>query len=271
MSTQKVDFTEAASEGVTWTLLVTLYLRAYDSRQEHPVLGDHYAAEAVERINYDFDRLARWMLPQANQYLVALRARGLDDWSRAFLAAHPDATVLQLGCGLDSRMLRLDPDGELNWYDVDMPKVIELRREIYPERGRYRMIPASVTDEGWLDAVPADKPVLVIAEGLLPYLTNDQVRRLLERIAGHFGTGELIFDGLSRWAIAGHPLFHWSPGDGRAIERENPRLTLAETVSFAEDYRLISAPVVRGVYRFLRALPGPLGRDMYRLFRYTIG
>ncbi|HZM80885.1 MAG TPA: hypothetical protein VFC19_34615 [Candidatus Limnocylindrales bacterium] len=78
MNAGKVDFSAIPDDGVTWTLLGTLYLRAWESRQPHPILGDHYAAEAVERINYDFAKLHRRVRPSGNQFLVALRARQLD-------------------------------------------------------------------------------------------------------------------------------------------------------------------------------------------------
>ncbi|TGH31839.1 hypothetical protein, partial [Escherichia coli] len=84
---------------VEWTNLVTLYLRACESRSRQPILGDTAAAEAVDRIRYDFKRIHRMSLPASNQYLVALRAVQFDDWCAEFLARHPDAVVLHLGCG----------------------------------------------------------------------------------------------------------------------------------------------------------------------------
>ncbi|MEW9531865.1 class I SAM-dependent methyltransferase [Microbispora sp. NPDC049125] len=255
MNEGKVDFRAVPDDGVTWTLLGTLYLRAWDNRLPHPILGDRYAAEAIERIDYDFAKLKRRVRPGGSQFLVGLRARQLDDWGAAFLARHPDATVLQLGCGLDSRMMRLDPEGALRWFDLDMPQVIDLRRQIYPERGRYRMIGASVTEDGWLEEIPADRPVLVVAEGLLPYLTAADVRRLLGRLTDRFPSGELIFDGLAPWVVRMNKLFQWSPRDGRDVERWNPRLTCAEQVPVTTHRRLIPVRRYRVLYRLLHAVP----------------
>jgi O-methyltransferase involved in polyketide biosynthesis len=255
MNAGKVDFSAIPDDGVTWTLLGTLYLRAWESRLPHPILGDHYAAEAIERIDYDFAKLKRRVRPSGNQFLVGLRARQLDDWSSAFLARHPDATVLQLGCGLDSRMLRLDPKGALHWFDLDVPWVIDLRRRIYPERGRYQMIGASVTEDGWLEEIPADRPVLIVAEGLLPYLTSADVRRLLQRLTDHFASGELIFDGLAPWIVRTSKIFQWSPRDGRDVERWNPRLTCAEQVPITAHRRRIPVRRYRILYRLLHAVP----------------
>lgn len=254
-TTGKVDFTAIPDDGVTWTLLGTLYLRAWESRLPRPILGDHYAAETVDRIDYDWDALKRKVRPEGNQFLVGLRARQLDDWAAAFLAGHPDATVLQLGCGLDSRMLRLDPEGTRRWYDVDVPHVIELRRRIYPDRGDYRMVSASVTDDGWLRDVPAGHPVLVIAEGLVPYLTETEARTLLRRLTDHFPSGELLFDGLVRWAIRISKPLVWSPRDGAEIESWDLGLTCAETVPITTHYRRIPSRAYRAIYRFMAAFP----------------
>lgn len=92
--------------GAAETLLATLYGRAIDARSPHPVLGDRTAAEVLEKIDYDFRRLG---LAHSSAIGVALRARYLDRWTRDFLAEHPGATVLHLGCGLDSRVQRIDP------------------------------------------------------------------------------------------------------------------------------------------------------------------
>jgi O-methyltransferase involved in polyketide biosynthesis len=160
----KVDFSSVRWGSVEWTNLVTLYLRAHESRSRRPILGDHAAAEAVDRIDYDFKRIRRISLPASNQYLVALRAKQLDDWAADFLARHPDAVVLHLGCGLDGRAFRLAPPPSVLWFDIDQPVVIELRRRLYDDTDRYRMIGSSVTDPEWLDQIPTGRPTLVVAE-----------------------------------------------------------------------------------------------------------
>jgi O-methyltransferase involved in polyketide biosynthesis len=266
MNGEKVDATGLSDE-VTWTLLGTLYLRAWESRAERSILRDHWAAEAVDRIDYDFAKLKKRLRPESNQFLVALRASQLDEWSAAFLARHPDATVLQLGCGLDSRMLRLDPPAPARWFDVDLPKVIEIRRRIYAEHDRYQMIGASVTDLDWLDKVPADRPMLITAEGLLMYLAEDEVRGLLQRLTDHFGSGELIFDGVAPWLtrLVGHA--HWGIRNGREIERWNPRLRCVEQLPFTTHYAKIPIRRYRALYRLGNAIPG--WRNMFREYRFT--
>jgi hypothetical protein len=88
------------------TYLATLYGKAMDAGVEHPILGDRFAAEAVARIDYDFKALK---LPKGGEITLAMRAWHFDQWTREFLAANPASMVLHLGCGLDTRVYRVDP------------------------------------------------------------------------------------------------------------------------------------------------------------------
>jgi O-methyltransferase involved in polyketide biosynthesis len=264
---EKADFSGVAWGSVEWTMLCTLYLRAYEYRSGHTVLGDRAAAEAVDRISYDFPRMKRWLRPAGNQFLVALRARRFDIWAADFIRRHPDAVVLHLGCGLDSRVFRLDPPDGVDWFDVDTPDVIAMRRKIFDERDGYRMIGSSVTEPGWLAEIAEGRPALVVAEGLLPYLTAAEVRTLLDRITTRFGVGELMFDGLPRWVVRMSKIQHWGVRDGREIERWNPRMRLAERTTPMADYAHIPARLQRWEFRMFNAM-GPMGRSS-QSFRFT--
>ncbi|MQA08617.1 MAG: class I SAM-dependent methyltransferase [Pseudonocardiaceae bacterium] len=256
MTAGKVDFT-----GVQSTMLVTLFLRALDAKEREPILGDRFAAEAVDRIEYDWTNLDKPIITRT-RFTVTLRARQFDDWTTDFLHRNPDATVLQLACGLDSRAFRLDLPAGVHWFDVDMPDVMELRRKLYHETDDYRMIAASVTDETWLGEIPADKPVLIIVEGLLMYLRETEVRQLLRRLTDHFRTGELIFDGVAPWAAKttqllkkylsrwyDYPAYWTATRDGSDIERWNSRLRYRDDVALMAQYERVPDPNKRRFYR----------------------
>jgi O-methyltransferase involved in polyketide biosynthesis len=271
----KVDFRSVGWGSVEWTNLVTLYLRAYESRSRNPVLGDHSAAEAVDRIDYDFKRIHRTSLPASNQYLVALRAKQLDDWCAAFLAHHADAVVLHLGCGLDGRGFRLAPPPSVLWFDLDQPAVIELRRRLYDDTDSYRMIGSSVTDPQWLDHIPTGRPTLVVAEGLLMYLQESEVRQLLERLTDRFDSGELLFDTLSALAprlskVLTRGIITWGIRDARDIETWNPRLRFLEQTSMLAGYRKIESTPVRLIY-WLSYATLARGYDMLNRFEFSGG
>ena len=221
------------------TYLATLYGKAMDAAADEPILGDRFAAEAVSRIDYDFKALK---LPKGGDITLPMRARHFDEWTRAFLAAHPEATVLHLGCGLDTRVLRIDPGPAVRWYDVDLPDVIALRKQLYPARPGYEMVGTSVTDLGWLDQIPGDKPVLVVAEGLVMYLQEEHLTALFRRITDQFPSGEIAFDGysaamvrlVSRLAtVRGAKVeLVWGVGDPRDLEKQIPKLHLLDEVAF---------------------------------------
>ena len=275
MTAAKVDFRSVRWGSVEWTNLVTLYLRAYESHSRRPILGDHIAAEAVDRIDYDFKRIHRTSLPASNQYLVALRAKQLDDWCAAFLARHADAVVLHLGCGLDGRGYRLAPPPSVLWFDLDQPAVIELRRRLYDDTDSYRMIGSSVTDPQWLDHIPTGRPTLVVAEGLLMYLQESEVRQLLERLTDRFDSGELLFDTLSALAprlskVLTRGIITWGIRDARDIETWNPRLRFLEQTSMLAGYRKIESTPVRLIY-WLSYATLARGYDMLNRFEFSGG
>ncbi|MFD1930389.1 class I SAM-dependent methyltransferase [Nonomuraea mangrovi] len=212
--------------GAQETLLATLYGRALDARSRDPILGDEQAVVAARRIDYDFRRTGMNATTAAG---VALRARQLDDWLGEFLAAHASATVLHLACGLDTRAHRIARPATVRWVDVDLPEVISLRERLLPTPGGdYTQLAASVTEEGWLEQVPADRPTVAVFEGLTMYLRQEDGRRLIQRITERFPSGELLFDVYGSMGIrlqklvpavrnAGARLY-WGVDDPRVIE-----------------------------------------------------
>lgn len=172
-------------------MLATFYAKALDADFPKPILGDRYAKEIVERIDYDWKKTT---ITPRRAPSVTTRSAHFDQWAREFLAAHPRSVVLHLGCGLDSRFFRLQPGPDVEWYDVDYPEVVALRTQLYPSRDHYRVVGASVTDAGWLAEIPADRPTLMLGEGLTMYLTEQDGTALLRRVVGRFASGELQFD-----------------------------------------------------------------------------
>ena len=119
------------------TLLIPLYAKA---QPENPLFFDPKAQGMLSQVDYDFTRLR---VPYKTVVLICQRAKKLDAVARAFLAEHANGIVLHLACGLDSRFWRVD-NGQVEWYDLDMPPVIELRRQFYAEQERYHLIASSL-------------------------------------------------------------------------------------------------------------------------------
>lgn len=218
------------------SLFLTLCGRALDSRLPRSILADAMADEIAEKIGYD---CAKFPMAASKTFDIALRAKKLDEVVRRFVARHPDAVVLELGAGLDTRMFRVDPPPTVDWYDIDFPEVIALRRQVLPPRANAHGIGADLTDPHWLAEVPEDRPAVIVADGLVAFLAQDDLVSLLNRLTGHFPSGELAFNGYTKfhvWAIkhyrgtnsiadvAANPGFD----DPHDPERWNPSLALVE-------------------------------------------
>ena len=182
MTTDKIRFTKEKE-----TMLMTLNGRAIQSQWPNPILRDPWAEEAMRHIDYDISKqykgVGSWsMWRDIGCTVIATRAATFDLLTTRFLADHPDAIVLQVGCGMDSRAFRVNPPAGVEWFDVDFPDVIDLRRQLFPTRDHYHMIGAPLDDLRWLDEVPRARPGLMIAEGVLHYVSETDVKSLLNAV-----------------------------------------------------------------------------------------
>ena len=241
------------------TALLTLYARALDSRRARPILGDALADEVAAKIDYDFAGLG---VMGSTERFVALRAKMLDARIRAFTAEHPDAVVVDLGAGLSSAVFRIDPPKTVDWYNVDLPTVIRLRDDLLPGRDHTHSVSASVAHRDWPDAIPANRPTMVVADGLFAFLDESTIVDLFRRITEHFSSGVLAFydyGKVSRTSRLPGKLLPTRKRMGRLLasawafdgfkdahhpETWNPRLRLIEEVSAMTEPDLASFPAV---------------------------
>jgi len=221
------------------TLLIPLYAKA---QPENPLFFDPQAGEILKRVDYDFERLK---VPQKTVILVCQRAKKLDALVVDFLAQNPQGVVLHLGCGLDSRFWRVG-NGAVRWYDLDMPPVIELRGRLLPTHERNHVLASSVTDLAWIDRLDAGgRPVLVVAEGLLMYLDEADVRRLVVQLGEAFPGCMLaadVFSRLTARSARSHPSLKrtgarlgWGIDDPHAMETWAQGIRLLEEWYFSQD------------------------------------
>jgi O-methyltransferase involved in polyketide biosynthesis len=170
-----------------------------------------------------------------------MRTAIIDFWVRRFLAAHPAATVAEVGTGLNTRFERVD-NGQAYWLDLDLPDTIELRRNFFADTARRRMVAASVLDEDWLAAVAQSPgPYFFVAEGVLVYLPQDRVMATLARIAARFPGALLAMDTYpARSLEQQHKLaarkgigarWAWACDDPRAFERSGLEVVRTATIT----------------------------------------
>ncbi|MGW3688450.1 class I SAM-dependent methyltransferase [Streptomyces sp. NPDC005125] len=185
-------------DGVPETLLWTLYNRAYEAGQPYPVIDDPMALQLVADLDYPFEE--RFGRPNAfHSQAQALRSRCFDLTMEGYLRAHPQATVVALGEGLETGFWRVD-NGRLNWLSVELPEVAALRRTLLPASDRLRTLSRSATDLSWLDEIedPVGRGVAVTTQGLLMYLEPAEVRKILAGCAERLPGGVLVLDSMAR-------------------------------------------------------------------------
>ncbi len=127
--------------------------------------------------------------------VTVFRARSFDDAIRKYVGAHPSATIVNIGCGLDTAFSRVD-NGQILWHDLDLPDALAIRAKYIPETPRGKTIPKSVFDLSWFDSVDfsADRGIFFFIGGLLYYFQEEEVAALVRAMASRFPGGELIFD-----------------------------------------------------------------------------
>ncbi len=215
--------------GIPETLFVTLRARAVETMRPDAAVKDPDAVEILRQIQ--FDESPKNTVSNVSQTGIIVRTLIFDEIVRDFLANKQQAVVVNLGCGLDARCKRL-PLGNCRWFDIDVPESIEVRRHFFEETPTYKMIATSMFADPWMDAVPKDIPVLFIAEGVMMFFPEDDIRALLCKIADRFNKAQIAFDTVSRWASRNHKRhpdlkkfdapMRWGIDDARRIEGWRP-------------------------------------------------
>jgi methyltransferase (TIGR00027 family) len=219
--------------GVSETLLVTLYIRAMESQRPDALIKDEKAVALVKKIKdeggYDFSRIKLLHLGDENKLVITLRCRELDRYTRDFLERHPESVVVHIGCGLDTRFERVD-NGQVEWFDLDLPHIIDLRRDLMGgEKPRYHLLSCSVLEDAWLEALKPykERPYLFLAEGVFMYMHEDQVKSLVQTLLAHFPGAQLVFDAYSPVHVWRSNIqtakfvvrCHWGIWRGQALEK----------------------------------------------------
>jgi len=270
--------TSLTLSGVPETSLAVLYWRAMESQRPDAMMKDEKAVALITQMSYDFDRVRKIPMTETLKVTRIMLTREMDRYARDFLSRHPDAVVVHIGCGLDSRFERVaERNGQVEWYDLDLPEIIELRRKfIGDERERYHLLACSVLDDAWLEAMKAHSqcPFLFLAEGVFMYFESAQVKSLVLTLRDHFPGAELVFDGwtpfgvwvgkchLSPSKFAG--LLRWGFWRGQEIEGWGDGIRLLDEWGFLDP----SEPRLAHL-RWLRPLE-PLIRTS-RIYHFQLG
>ncbi len=185
---------------IAGTSFITLYCHALETLSDNPILVDPKSVEITTELNKTLslsddplDRiLVSGTLDKRLVVHIALRAKKYDDYAQDFLHRFPDGVIVNIGCGLDSRFLRID-NGHVVFYDLDLPEIIAIKKTFFNETERYHLIASSVLDFNWMATVLQHKgPFLFMAEGVFMYLDGKDVRSLVLKIQEKFRGSKLV-------------------------------------------------------------------------------
>ena len=236
MTTDNIKLTDEKE-----TLFIPLSGKALDFRSKNSVLNDKKANEIIEKVGIDSTTQNK-IGAKIGARTLAVRAKQYDEWTKDFITKNKNAVVVHLGCGLDARITRVQPPSSIAWFDIDYPEVISLRKEFYSETEEYKMIASSITAQNWLETIPADRPVFIIAEGVFEYLSEEEVKTLLNRLTNYFPHGQIAFDVMNSFAVelgnknlknttGAVDILKWAVDDLNEINKLNTKLKRIEVVS----------------------------------------
>ncbi|HVN54533.1 MAG TPA: class I SAM-dependent methyltransferase [Anaerolineaceae bacterium] len=267
------ELTAPDLNGVAETLLIPLYVRAIESQRPDALIHDPRAVELVKRIHYDFKQVR---MQSHDEVAVLLRLRKFDQLAGEFLQRNPQGVVVHIGCGLDTRFERVD-NGRVEWYDMDLPEVITLRQKLIgsAENERCSTLAGSVFEFDWMKRVgDVQRPFLFLAEGVLTYFEEDQVKALVLAIREHFPQAELACDAMTPFAVRMNNLqlsfsrikarLHWGLKQGKYSEGWAPGIVLLDEWFFFDDPEPRMAP-----FHWMSRIP--LFARSAGIFHYRLG
>ena len=185
------------------TLVIPLYARRACSELYPRIYRDETAALLIGAVDYDFSALegrAKSTMQRFGFLEVAMRQLDLAWEVRDYLKSHPDAAVVNLGCGLDDTGRRCD-NGSCRIYNLDFPDVIAVRDALLPAGEREENVACDLNDFSWMDRIDARGGAVFFASGVFYYFRTEQVRALVGAMAAAFPGGRLVFDAANRTAV----------------------------------------------------------------------
>lgn len=265
--------------GTQETLFITLFGRYLDSLRNDPILNDKRVAPILKQVDYDFAKLG---VGEGTACSIASRGLLLDRWAQDFLDRHILATVVHMGCGLDTRAHRLKWGNRVRWIDIDLPDVVELRKQLVPKPNwwmvDYYLVAGSATDLDFIKSLPNERPTLIIMEGLSMYLKPEEAKAMMTEYGKHFREGEILMDSVNWLSLAlqrmltfmrnvNSPLL-WAIDDPKELETLQWKIRLEEVAPLCTLDTVSRFPL--GLRIFMRISSWfPATRNTVRYLRYT--
>ena len=185
------------------TLILPLYSRKLCTELYPNLYRDETAVSLINEIDYDFseaEKNSRGLMQRFGSLEVAMRQNDLAFEVRDYLKIHPNAAVVNLGCGLDNTGRACD-NGSCKLYNLDFPDVIAVRNELLPAGDREENIPCDLNNTEWFRKIDSSNGAVFFASGVFYYFLTEQVKALVQGMADAFSGGKLVFDAANRTAV----------------------------------------------------------------------
>ena len=254
---------------VNRTLYIPLYGKAFVSKKGI-LLHDPKAEEiwSAEGFALKGKSKSKWLA-----YYMGMRAAVFDRWLQGQMEADPSAVIVHIGCGMDSRCLRVCTRGHA-WFDVDFPDVIHERKRYYSENAEYRMLGADVKNAEWLSGIPAGNAVILM-EGVSMYLTTEELRQTMAQFASHFDSVHLLMDCYTEFAAKASKVKNPinDVGVTQVYGMDDPKGLEGSGFTFLKTHDMTPADLTEELHGmekhiFKTLYAGGIARKMYRLYEY---
>lgn len=174
------------------TLLIPLYGRKMAMELYPDLFSDMDCQRLFDRIDFEVPVMSG-IKAKIGAVMAATRQYDVASVCREYLEDHPNAAVVNLGCGLDTTFSQVD-NGNAVGYHVDFPDVIRIREELLPKKDRQINIACDLTDHRWMDNIPAENGAVFFASGVFYYIKTADVKNMFCALAKRFHGGKIVFD-----------------------------------------------------------------------------
>lgn len=220
------------------TLFMPVWARAVETKKNKSILMDLAAEKIIDSVDFDFSQMSK-NLKEINQIAWIARCRRFDLIIKDFIKNNPNATIVNIGCGLDTTYERIG-NQSIIWYDIDLPDVIELRK-FFSETDKRKFIASSFLDTNWFNMISSNNKILFISTGVFVYFEETEIKNFIIKIAERFCDSEMFFDVTSPKGLQianqvikdsglnGNSFFKWGLVNKSVITSWDKRISLLNT------------------------------------------
>lgn len=168
-----------------------------------PLMARIYASKKFPEFFYDEKALSLESFIPNNEikensteyfYMASVcRQYTIDKKIREFVETNNLSNVVFLGAGLETAYNRIG-NKTVNFYQVDLPDVIEVRRSLLGEAENECLISGDMFSLDWIKEVDISLPTLLVVSGVYQYFKEEKILSMISDMKDRIKNGELVFD-----------------------------------------------------------------------------